>query len=82
MHGATFTLSGVVRPNAAGISVHVQRWTGSAYTTVAAVTAGPGGVFSYRVTTTTAGSYSYRVFVYGDARYGAFTTARVTVLAT
>jgi hypothetical protein len=34
------------------------------------------------VRTTTAGSYGYRVFVYADAKYGAFTSGRVTVVAT
>ncbi len=82
VHGGTFTLSGVVRPNAGGIRVYVQRWNGTGYTTVASVLAAPGGVFSYPVRTTTAGSYGYRVFVYGDATYGAFTTGRVTVTAT
>jgi hypothetical protein len=81
-HGGTFTLSGVVRPNATGIHVYVQRWTGSTYLTVATVVAKPGGVFSYPVKTTTAGSYGYRVYVYADAKYGAFTTGRVTVTAT
>jgi hypothetical protein len=82
VHGGSFTLSGAVRPNAAGIHVYVQRWTGSAYATVATVVAKPGGVFGYVVKTTTAGSYGYRVFVYADAKYGAYTTGRVTVVAT
>ena len=81
VHGETFTLSGVVRPNAAGIKVYVQHWTGTAYATVATVIAAPGGVFSYPVHTTTAGAYGYRVFVYADAKYAAFTTGRVTVTA-
>ncbi len=82
VHGGTFTLSGVVRPNAGGIKVYVQRWNGAAYATVATVVAAPGGVFSYPVKTTTAGAYGYRVFVYADAKYAAFTTGRVTVTAT
>ena len=82
VHGATFTLSGTARPYAAGIRVYVQRFSSAGYTTVASVVAGPGGVFSYPVKTSVAGSYGYRVFVYGDARFTAFTTGRVTVVAT
>jgi spore germination protein YaaH len=82
VHGQTFTLGGVVRPNAAGIRVYVQRYSAAGYTTVGSVLAGPGGTFSYPVKTTVASTYGYRVFVYGDARYTAFTTGRVSVVAT
>jgi spore germination protein YaaH len=82
VHGSTIRYSGVVSPSGNGIRVYVQRWTGTAYVTTGSVVAGTGGAFYFPVSAPVPGTYSYRVFVYGDATYGAFTTGRVSVVAT
>lgn len=76
---ARFTLSGSVQPKGAGVRVYLQRWTGTAYVLLTSTLAGASGGYAFTIVPGTAGSWGFRTFVYGDATYGAYTTARVTV---
>jgi hypothetical protein len=81
-HGTPFLLIGVAQPRGTGVRVYLQRWSGSGYVLVASTVAGINGRYAFAVSTPTAGSYSFRTFVYGDSLYAGYSTPRVTVTVT